>query len=40
MANTECPIGSLKALASDSTKAGRFLTASRSVNGNGTRTTV
>lgn len=39
MASTRCPAGVLKEAPSDSTSAGRFLLAARSVRGNDTRTT-
>src|SRR5690606_35897821 len=40
IAITECPAGVLNPVAAERTSAGRFLIASRSVNGNGTRTTM
>ncbi|MDD2676408.1 MAG: hypothetical protein PHP75_02940, partial [Methylacidiphilaceae bacterium] len=40
IASTEWPVGALKSLRSESTKAGRFLLVDRSVNGKGTRMTV
>jgi hypothetical protein len=40
MAITEAPASLLKATGSERTRAGRFFVASRSVNGNGTRTTA
>src|SRR6266496_1089327 len=39
IAMTLCPAGRLKAAPSEMTNAGRFFSACRSVNGNGTRTT-
>lgn len=40
MAITECPEALLKTVSSDRINAGRFLWASRSEKGNGTRTTL